>query len=48
MYSCADAVVQSLLSESAVGKKFAMASMEGKGPQDDRAQWEALFAAAKP
>ncbi|GAX80533.1 hypothetical protein CEUSTIGMA_g7971.t1 [Chlamydomonas eustigma] len=45
--SVAEAVVQSLLIESTVGKKIAMGNVQGEGPGSDTQKWQAIFQAAK-
>jgi hypothetical protein len=44
----ADAAVAALGSKEAENKAFALASLEGQGPGNDRAKWGQLFATAQP
>uniref|UniRef100_A0A383VWN8 NAD(P)-binding domain-containing protein n=1 Tax=Tetradesmus obliquus TaxID=3088 RepID=A0A383VWN8_TETOB len=44
----AEAIVQSLQSTATENKAFAIASVEGEGPGQDAAKWQALFTACYP
>ena len=40
-------MVQCLMLPETINKKFAISSVEGEGPGQDAAKWQALFAAAQ-
>ena len=47
LVACPEAVVQSLLCESTLGKKISLGSVGGLGPGNDTALWQGLFSSAQ-